>query len=227
MSATTAERSASAMRRSYSPMRPPSKRSRCSSTVSVRSFSVSSQHDQLGVGRAQAEVRVGDVAGDGDAHRLAVVARRRSDRWLRRAARCGTCPRRRARRTPAGRRGSCCWSSACPAAAAATCSRRCASASALPARSTFGTRYDCASSTCERAASMRASARLRSRLFANASSTSAVEHRIVERGPPVLEQLVLRGGRRARRQVELRRHRLRDRAAGERRAATRRARMRR
>ena len=42
MSATTAESSASAWRRSYSPMMPPSKRSRCSATVSVRDFFVSS-----------------------------------------------------------------------------------------------------------------------------------------------------------------------------------------
>ncbi len=41
MSATTAERSASAERRSYSPIRPPSNRSRCSCTVSVRKRSVS------------------------------------------------------------------------------------------------------------------------------------------------------------------------------------------
>lgn len=41
MSATTAERSASALRRSYSPMMPPSKRSCCRRTVWVRSSSVS------------------------------------------------------------------------------------------------------------------------------------------------------------------------------------------
>ena len=175
MSATTAERSASAVRKSYSPMMPPSKRSRCSCTVSVRSLSVSWSTTELGVGRAQPEVRARDVAGDRDAHGLAVVPRRASGRWWRRAGPRGTCPTRRARRTPGSRARSRCWSARRPTAAAATCSPRCASGSPLPMRSIARD-----TDTIARAAP--ASARPRcararcaeSRLLANASSTSAV-----------------------------------------------------
>src|SRR4051812_15278885 len=44
----------------------------------------------------------------------------------------------------------------------------------LAVRSTDGMRFDCASSTCARAASMRASATFKSQLLANASSISAL-----------------------------------------------------
>ena len=57
------------------------------------------EHDEERIGGAQAEVRVGDVGGDGDADRLAVVARRDEIVRRRRARRCDTCPTRRARTT--------------------------------------------------------------------------------------------------------------------------------
>ena len=86
---------------------------------------------------------------------------------------------------------------------------------ALPSRFTLGTRYDCASSTCERAASMRASDALRSRLLASASSTSAFStgssNAVHQRSSSAFcASVAVAGG-----QVERRRHRLRDGAAGD------------
>ena len=77
MSATTAERSASAVRKSYSPMMPPSKRSRCRrDRVRAQLQRVLQDTTSSRIGGAQPEVRARDVAGDRDAHGLAVVVRR-------------------------------------------------------------------------------------------------------------------------------------------------------
>ena len=80
----------------------------------------------------------------------------------------------------------------------------------------LGARFDCASSTSARAASIRASAPRRSRLLAKRLFDQRGQHRVVECRPPALEQRVLRRGRRRRGQVELRRLWLSHRAAGER-----------
>ena len=155
-------------------MTPPSKRSCCKATVSVRVFRVSSSTDQQRIGGAQPEVRVGDVGGDRDAHGLAEVLR--GDEIVRRGERPAAIlapdvelvrhldadavvvGRRRCRESGRLRR-------------ALRLARARRAAAQVDARIEVRLRRAASSA---RAASMRASAPRRSRLLANASSISAV-----------------------------------------------------